>query len=104
MNEQATEVLAFVSEAEQVLAKCDSPQVMSEAKVDVRRLQFRFKAVEQKAKALTSNITEKFDKMASDACDKAMGALRKEARGQNQELDASGLFAVFSDSGNEIKE
>jgi len=103
-NQQAAAVLAVLTEAQEALAKCEGQAAAAEARPDVRRLQFRLKAVEQKAKVATGTITEKLERVASSSVEQALGALRAEARGDDGNFDPSGLFSSLSEDGGQVTE
>jgi len=103
--QEAKACVQLVSEAQKLIAKGQHSQTMLEAKVEFARLQLRCKAMERKCKAAVDSLGAFCERVASEASQAVLDALRTAARrGEGGTFAPDELFDELSSGGKEISE
>uniref|UniRef100_A0A7S4WHN4 Uncharacterized protein n=1 Tax=Alexandrium monilatum TaxID=311494 RepID=A0A7S4WHN4_9DINO len=102
LHEQTVGAGEAVAAARAALAQ--SQGLETAAKVELARLQLRFRAAERKSRAASEAAAAHFERAATAATQQALDALRATARKEDGSYDAEGLFAEISDGTGEVAE
>mmetsp|Transcript_13655 Transcript_13655/g.39341 ORF Transcript_13655/g.39341 Transcript_13655/m.39341 type:complete len:1266 (+) Transcript_13655:64-3861(+) len=102
LSRRAKEALTYIAAAQRELSKGLGEQLVLESKAEFARLQLRCKALDRKGRAASERLAARFEKIASEAEQAALEALRMAARKDDDTYDAVELFNRLSKGGSDI--